>query len=345
MSKIPIGMVGLNWGLAVIRDQLIQGPASEQFELAAVCCKERDKVDACAREFGVRAYYQIEDLLRDRDIPVVGLMTGPAGRAGLIRRAVEAEKHVMTTKPVEIDPEAALEVLRFARERKRVVHLNSPAPLPSPDLRQIFKWQRELQLGRPVAARADIWANYRESPDGSWYDDPSLCPVAPILRLGIYLLNDLVRLFGRPDAVSVMSSRLFTNRPTADNAQLSLMFQSGAIANVFSSFCVNDAQWWLSSLTLNYENGTIYRNVGPTKGSHPREKPELEVVVNRDGRPHAETHVASASTEDYQWPEFYRAIRGEPVGDEMQPEEMVLALRVIRAMSRAEKSNRIEPVV
>jgi predicted dehydrogenase len=286
MKKTPIGIIGLNWGLAVIREQIVSGPGSEHFELAAVCSKERDKVDSCASTYGVQPYYDIDALLRDPSIPAVGLMTGPFGRAGLIRRAIEAGKHVMTTKPIEVDPDAALDVLRLARSLRRVVHLNSPTPLPSPDVKQILEWREEYQLGRAVGARADIWANYREAADGKWYDDPEKCPVAPIFRLGIYLINDLIRLIGNPVAVSVMSSRLFTGRPTPDNAQLSLIFDNGALANIFSSFCVNDAQWWLSSLTLNFENGSVYRNVGPCRTPHPRLRPELSLVVNRGVRQH-----------------------------------------------------------
>jgi len=345
MKKIPVAMVGLNWGDSIIREHLLTAPASEFFVLTAVCSNEKDKVDACAQTYGVKGYYDMDDLLADKEIQAVCLMTGPSGRAALIRKIVEAGKHVMTTKPVEVDPDAALEALRLAKSLGRVVHLNSPSPLPSPDIAQIQRWREEFALGRPVAVRADIWANYRETADGSWYDDPEKCPVAPILRLGIYLINDLVRLIGKPETVSVMSSRLFTGRPTSDNAQLSLGFENGTLANIFASFCINDAQWWLSSLTLNYENGTVYRNVGPAINGCPREKPELELVVNRDGKPFTQSYIADASTEDYQWQAFHKAIReGSPSG-EMPAEDIVIALRVLRAMAVAEKSKRIERVV
>jgi len=344
MKKIDIAMVGLNWGDAIIRDQLLDGPASQYFTLAAVCSKEKERVDACASAYGVKGYYSLDELLTDGKFPAVCLMTGPFGRAALIQKIVEAGKHVMTTKPVEVDPAAALKVLELAKSLGRIVHLNSPSPLPSPDLAQILQWRRDLGLGRPIAARADIWSSYREIADGSWYDDPEKCPVAPIFRLGIYLINDLIRLIGKPVAVSVMSSRLFTGRPTPDNAQISLMFENGAIANVFSSFCVNDAQWWLSSLTLNHENGTVYRNVGPAINGSPRTQPELSVVVNRDGAPYTLRAVADGSTEDYQWEAFCKAIHGEPLAGELTTQETVLALRVIRAMSKAEKSGKIEKI-
>jgi predicted dehydrogenase len=193
--------------------------------------------------------------------------------------------------------------------------------------------------------RADIWANYREVEDGSWYDDPAKCPVAPIFRLGIYLINDLLRLVGRPVAVSVMSSRIFTGRPTADTAQAAISFADGTLANIFSSFCINDAHWWMSSLTLNYENGTVYRNVGPTCGTDPRREPELAVVTNRSGRQETFRAIAKGASEDYQWDVFYDAILGHPREDELLPEDVVAAIRVVQAMARAQESGKTEPVL
>jgi len=344
MKRVPLAVVGLNWGHKIIHQDLLQGSGSRYFELAGVCALEREVAQACSREFGVPAFFDFEELLRNKDIPAVALMTGPNGRAELICRAVESGKHVMTTKPIERDPDAALAALRRSRELGRVVHVNSPAPLPSPDLLKILQWQKDFELGRPIAARADIWANYRESSDGSWYDDPALCPAAPIFRLGIYLINDLVRLFGRVETVSVMTSRMFTGRPTPDNAQLGLRFASGALANIFSSFCINDTQWWLSSLTLNYANGTIYRNVGPSRGNNPRQKPELSLVTRFKDERVVRHHVAEGTTEDYQWQNFHAAICGSRLENELESEQVVEALRIIQAMQRAEQSGKEERV-
>src|SRR5262249_4882665 len=150
---------------------------------------------------GVRTYESLDEILADPVIPAVGLYTGPSRRADLLRKIIRAGKHVMTTKPFELDPHAALEVMQEARSRGCIVHLNSPAPVMPLDVSQIKQWQTEFRLGEPVACRADVWAGYREKADGSWCDDPELCPVAPIFRLGIYLINDLLEIFGPADEV------------------------------------------------------------------------------------------------------------------------------------------------
>ena len=344
VERVKIGIVGLNWGQHVIENEILRGRGSSFFELAGVCSQEKEQTRDAANRYGVPGYNDLSALLNDPEIAAVGLMTGPTHRAQLIRQIIEAGKDVMTTKPFELDSNEGLAVLHRARELGRIVHLNSPSPTPSPDVAQIMAWQKELELGRPVAARADIWANYRETNEDSWYDDLNLCPVAPIFRLGIYLINDLLRLFGAVESVGVVSSHIFTGRPTPDNAQLCLKFKNGALANVFASFCINDAQWWLSSLTLNYENGTIYRNAGPVERPDQREHPLLHVVTSQDGKAVTRSMTAAGSTEDYQWETFHRAIRGEALPGQLTPEETIASVRVIQAMSRAEKTGQRESI-
>ena len=53
-------------------------------------------------------------------------------------------------------------------------------------------------------------------------------------------------------------------RPTADNAQIAIEFENGALANVFASFCVGDGRPWPDEVTLNYERGTIQRCIERT---------------------------------------------------------------------------------
>lgn len=337
--------MGLNFGRWMV-EELSEGAGARCCELAAVCDVDREKAGRMGAEWGVKAYGELEEVLRDDSIPAIGLFTGPVGRAGLLRRCLAAGKDVMTTKPLELDPEAALAVLREARAAGRVIHLNSPAPLPSGSLRRIEAWRREHDLGRPVAARAETWVSYREAADGKWYDDPDRCPVAPLFRLGIYMINDLVRLLGEPETVQVVHSRLFTGRPTPDNAQLMLRFKNGALAGVFASFGVCDGNPYADALTLNFENGTIYRNVG-LRGS--REKGETRMMLSvgqGQWQKGLESRVVLEGEGDgrYQWETFCRAVRGERIEGEIMPEQIVSGLRVIRAMRRAELSGAAEAV-
>ena len=352
-DPVPIVLVGLRFGAAIARqlEELGRG-ADPPVRLAGLCDADPERLAAVAGSLGgnLRRYASLAEVLADPAVPAVGLFTGPNGRARLLREILAAGKDCMTTKPFETDPDAAAAVLAEARRLGRVVHLNSPAPRPAADMAAIARWRDEHALGRPVAAQAATYANYREEPDGSWYDDPARCPVAPIFRLGIYLVNDLVTVFGRAAAVTVHESRLFTGRPTGDNALLSIRFESGALASVFSSFCVRDGRPWSNELSLHFENGTVLRNAGAAHAHG--EDAELALVQPTDSLLCAE-HPAFVErlrvregSGRYDWAGFAAAVRREPgaplhyASDDL----VVEPLRIVEAMRAAAETRRETPV-
>jgi predicted dehydrogenase len=341
-QTIPIAIVGLNFGKHIC-DTLSSDPGARHVRLAAVCDKDAAKAQAIAATYGVPAFTRLDDLLARTDLPVIGLFTGPSGRSGLLSRIMAAGKDVMTTKPFERDSAAAAAVLAEAQRLGRVLWLNSPSQILPADLALLQRMAVEHDLGRAVAARADVWADYREQADGSWYDDLALCPVAPIYRLGIYLINDLLRLLGPVEQVQVTTSRLFTNRPTADQGLLSLRFRSGALASVFASFCIGDGDHYRNSLTINHERGTLYRNVGPQQTIAALDNAGCTISLvtkGRAGRAVQASLWCPGYSGDYDWSSFAAAIRIRQVPNDATVQTIVGGVRVIEAMAESERTGR-----
>jgi predicted dehydrogenase len=301
--------------------------------LQGVTDLRRNLTEETATEYGVKAYASIEEVLEDDSIAVVGLYTQPYGRAKLLREILRAGKDVMTTKPFELDAEEAEDILREAQSLGRVIHLNSPGPEPTLDLAQIQTWVEEFDLGRLVGARGEVWAPYLEKADGSWMDDHMLCPGGAMMRLGIYLINDIIRLAGPVDQVNLVGSRVRTGRPTPDNALLTLSCASGCLASVYASFCVDDGDRYSNGLTLNYEHGTIYRNVGPENTQPKCDYSNLSLVMQQGGKRRI---VAENSFNEYsgiyQWEKLHRAIvKGESISDSYI-QKIVEGVKVLEAM-------------
>ncbi len=151
-------------------------------------------------------------------------------------------------------------------------------------------------------------------------------------------------MFGAADEVQVLQSRLFTERPTADNAQLGIRFKNGALASIFASFCVEDSLRYRNSLTVNFERGTIFRNVGVPDDGSPgvmeltlvRESKEGERVIDRESVP--------LGSGFYQWPEFVRAMQRREVPTPEFTRDLVDGLRIIDAMKRAQQTAAIVKV-
>ena len=329
---LRLGLVGLNFGKHIC-DELTSKP-HPGVKLTKVCDLDTDKMNAMAAKYGVGASPSLDALLADPEIDVIGLYVGPNGRAGLIRQIIRAGKDVMTTKPFETDTAAALAVLQEARTLGRVVHLNSPNPRPIGEAAIIKEWVDAGAIGRPTLAHASVWVNYGQTPaDGSWYDDPKRCPLAPMFRLGIYPLNVLLSTFREPVSVQVMYSRVQTLRPTPDNSSMTIRFRDGAIVNLIASFVVGGPDHYKNTLTIGGTKGVIYYATGPK----PREgEPPTQVVLSTDAGVQMRTPQTHAGA--YDWDFFVSRVLGEEKADVTTPQEIVAAIRIVNAMSEAEQT-------
>lgn len=335
-ETIGLAVVGLKFGVTAIK-WMQERYRTTAFKVALVCDRDEQLAAHIGRHLGVPWTSRFEDVLTS-PLNVVALFTPPQGRSKLLRELIRAGKDVMTTKPFELESYAARELLEEAHLLGRIIHLNSPNPAGAPDLRCIQAWQERHKLGRAVALRADVWASYNENADGSWYDDPLRCPVAPIFRLGIYLINDAISLLGPVEQVFVMTSRIRTGRPTPDQALLSLRHSSGALTAITASFCVDDGASWRNSLTLNYERGTVFRNAGPSSAASGGE------LILRIKGPEGDGHIAESRmfptvwSGEYDWDQFALAVveRRMPTAEDVA--SIVNGIAVVEAMARSEST-------
>ncbi len=339
--KIKMAVVGLFFGEHLIRE-IVSGRAEPFVSLCGVCDLNTELARQTATHYDTRVFDSLDEILADPEIESVGLFTPPAGRAQLIRKIIRAGKHVMTTKPFEVDADEALAVLLEARSLNKAVHLNSPCALPDPETAQILEWQQKFELGRPIAVRWETYSSCREKADGGWQDDPERCPVAPIFRLGIYGISQLLRLCGTVEAVQVLHSRIFTERPTPDNAELSLRFSSGALGSVFASLCIDDGHRLGDLLTLHYERGTVSvralevdaNMIVISKELLLQMRPRDGAVVNR--RIEMSDY---GPLNNYQWENFHHAVRNDGTVDgEVSPEQVAHTIRIINAMRTADQT-------
>ncbi len=329
-DRLRIAVVGLGFGRWLIENEICSGPGALECELVGVCDLNQEVAREVAAEFDVAVYDDLDAILADDRIEAVALMVGPDGRGPLVERCVAAGMPVMTTKPFETSVAAARRALDAARNAGVPVLVNSPTPTPSADIRVIDEWITRLNLGRPVGYHASTWCSYRETADGSWYDDPDRVPAAPLTRLGIYLFADIGRLFGPVEKTHVVASRVFTGRPTSDNAAVLLMHADGTIGTVYSSFCIDDGQPYRLSLEVSFERGTVRRDIGVVEG----DTVSLSVSAVVDGHRVVE-HREVQRESGYQWDILRRAARGESVDELVDPEAIVNVVTILDALRGA----------
>ena len=343
-TPVKIGIVGLRFGGSWIRRNYHK--IKPYLTVRAVCDYNVERLIRFTTDFPFEGYSSLEEMLKSADIEAVALFTPPEGRAELVRLCAATGKHILSTKPFELSSAAAFEVLEEIRSTGIVIHLNSPAPELSQDLRQIEAWRREYKLGKPIAADWETYVKYDEKADGTWQDSHTACPVAPIFRIGIYGINELISLLGNVSSVQVTSSRLLTERPTPDNAKMLLEFENGAIGSVFASFCIDDGQCFPGFMRIHYEHGTICKRQINSDDATNRAKfdaVELSLQCRVNGISHQECIRISPDNRsgEYQLENFVHAIRtgnSNPGAD--TAEAVANGIAVIEAMAKAAVENK-----
>lgn len=94
----------------------------ELAKLVAVCDVVKDRADKLAQELGVKAYYDVKELLAgEPGLEIVDVSTGGFENGGWhfepVMQALAAGKNVLVEKPISNDIGEAREMVRFAAEK------------------------------------------------------------------------------------------------------------------------------------------------------------------------------------------------------------------------------------
>lgn len=114
MDTLKIGLVGTGWW----SDKHLQAWSRiPGVEIRALCNRSREKLLRKAAEYGVpesRCYATLADMLREADIDVVDIVTGPETHLDFVRQAAAAGKAILCQKPFAASREEAAGMVRAA---------------------------------------------------------------------------------------------------------------------------------------------------------------------------------------------------------------------------------------
>ncbi len=120
MEKLRLGVIGVSGHfLGRIILPLMQ---SETVELVAMASRNKEKVQAVAKEWGVpKAYDSYEALLEDKSIEAVYLPLPNHLHLEWIKKCVDAGKHVICEKPLTLNAEETKELMAYMEGKEEKV--------------------------------------------------------------------------------------------------------------------------------------------------------------------------------------------------------------------------------
>jgi len=97
-------------------------------DLVAVCDVVKERADAAAEQYGVKAYYCLQDMLAHEALDIVDVTTGGYENGSWhfepAMEALAAGKHVLCEKPLSNNIEEAREMVRYAASQKLYLGCN-----------------------------------------------------------------------------------------------------------------------------------------------------------------------------------------------------------------------------
>ena len=112
-KKIRVGVIGCG-RISVMH--FVSIASIDALELVACCDIVKDRADAAAREYGIKAYTSYEEMLESENLDAVHLCLPHYLHSKVAMYAFEKGVHVLTEKPMDVDMESAVRAVERAKE-------------------------------------------------------------------------------------------------------------------------------------------------------------------------------------------------------------------------------------
>lgn len=211
--------------------------------LGAADLDPKRAADFCAK-FGGRVYGSLDEILADPAVDAVVNLTIHHAHAEVVRRCLEAGKHVHTEKPLALTYGEASALVELAKE-KNLVLSSSPITFLGEAQQTAWKYIRDGKIGDVRLVFAEVnWGRIE-----SWHPNPvPFYEVGVVFDVGIYPLTLLTAFLGPIRRVQATGRILKKERVTQggeafaldypDYVCANLEFASGAMARLTSDFYV-----------------------------------------------------------------------------------------------------------
>jgi predicted dehydrogenase len=154
--------------------------AARHGQLVAVCDIVKEKADTIASSFNARAYYSIDDLLKNESLDIAAVCTPNGLHAEHSIKALQAGAHVLCEKPLCIHTDDAQRMIAAAKESARKLFVvkstrYNPAlaalkkAIAENKLGSVYSFQMNCFWNRPAAYYANSWKGDRILDGGTLY--------------------------------------------------------------------------------------------------------------------------------------------------------------------------------
>jgi predicted dehydrogenase len=232
VSRVDIALVGLGrWAHA----HAAAAARTDQVEIVSCFSRSTERRAAFAEEFGIdHTAATFDEILADPSVQAVVISTPNDVHVEMGLAAVEAGKPALIDKPVSIDLESGLELLRVAPDGRSIGIAHHPRRLAGHRAAQA--WLASEESGRARLAHADF-SNARGAhmAEDAWHRRVAGSEAGVLIQVGIHQVDNVLAALGPAVAVNArFAHEALGHMP--DAAAVTIQHAGGAISVVTSSW-------------------------------------------------------------------------------------------------------------
>ncbi|MBQ8323021.1 MAG: Gfo/Idh/MocA family oxidoreductase [Clostridia bacterium] len=281
MKRLKIGIIGCG-RISVMH--LVSAQALETAELVCCCDIKKDRADAAAEAYGIKAYYDYLEMLDNEKLDAVHICLPHYLHSKVAIAAFERGIHVLTEKPMDVDLQSAEKAVRTAKE-KGVLYGVIMQCRYNNSARLVKRAVDSGKLGKIISARSTLtWARsdayYNQSDwKGTWDKEGGGVVIDQAIH-SIDLVNWIVN--SEVESVSCsMANRGHKLVDVEDSAEGLITYINGT---KYGFYCMNNygcdepieikLYCEKGKVTFNYDDAYIEYNDGSREEAHQDEKKE-----------------------------------------------------------------------
>lgn len=207
-----------------------------------------------AKKFGGRVYKSLEDLLNDKSVEAVHVLTPTSQHVPVALKAMETGKHVLVEKPVAMTTREIHRLQAAAQKHQRVC-MPAHNYIYVPSLQRAKRLIAEKKLGQIAA----LWILYN-----IYHTDKiaAQCGSGVLRAICIHHAYSLLYLLGQPLRVSAtVTNTAHPKIKFQDQASITCELPNGILAHLWCSFAVDDPTndpWTVLYKVLGTRGGLTY---------------------------------------------------------------------------------------
>jgi len=219
-----------------------------------------ESAEKLAREYGGKAFSEFAAFLADPELEVVTIGTPSGAHRDPAIAALQAGKHVICEKPLEITTERIDEMIAAAQASGKTLSavLNRRF---QPAIEALKKASDENRFGRITSASAYIkwWRTQEYYDSGAWRGTWALDGGGALMNQGVHTVDQLLHIAGPVVAVTASTALLAHERIEVEDSCVAILeFASGARGVIEASTCCWSSGGHPAEVQVCGTNGSVF---------------------------------------------------------------------------------------